>query len=78
MIRYKNMKFKGEGWAGNVNLGSISTQVFKAMRPEDIFRGDIGRKKVRTRTDPQPSPTFRSPGNVGNPAKETRKEHPKM
>ena len=50
------MKFKGEGWAGEVNLGSIST--FKAMRPEDIFRGNIGRKKMRTRTDPQAFPTF--------------------
>lgn len=46
------------------------------MRPEDNFRGDIGRKKGEP--DPQASPTFRGPGNVGKPAKETRKEHPEM
>lgn len=75
----QNMEFMEEGLARNVNLGGISTlQVFKALRPEDIFRGDIGRKEVSTRPDSQDSPTFRGPGNKGKPTKETRKEHPKI
>ena len=37
MVGYKNMKFRGEGLARNVNLGGMSTlKVFKALRPEDL------------------------------------------
>ena len=48
------MKFKGEGWGGNVNLGGISIQlVFKAMRPEEVSKRHIGGKEVRTRPNLQ-------------------------
>lgn len=77
MVEYKNMKFKGEGWAGNVNLGGIGIQlVFKAMRPKDVSKRDVGRKEVKTRTDPQAPPTVRGPGDEEKLAKETRTEHP--
>lgn len=46
------------------------------MRPKDASKRDVGRKEVKTRTDPQAPPTVRGPGDEEKLAKETRTEHP--